>query len=130
MNYFCLPFITSTPTSSVVQVIYIFIIITDCIMVLNCISSYAFLFIYIRKQINKKSLKAVQKRTAALQKFAARMALVIVSTTLTWLPILLLQLIVLLGASVEQFIVLWILFSCIPVNLIIDPILVIINTVK
>ena len=128
MNYFCLPFITSTPSSPAVQGIYISLIITDCILVATSISCYVFLFIYIRKQINKKSLKAVQKRAEALQKFAARMALVILSTTLTWLPILLLQLIILIGTLVQQHIVLWILLSCLPVNLIIDPILVIINT--
>ena len=129
-NYFCLPFITYKPTSVAAKTFYILLLVTDFGLICTCLSCYIFLFVYIRKQIGKKSLKAVQKRTEALQKFAYRMAIVIFSNSLTWTPILLLQLLVLVGMEIQQQIILWVLLSCLPVNLLIDPVLVIRNTFK
>ena len=129
-NYFCLPFITSAPADILVKTIYIFIVSFDCVLICSSIACYIYLFVYIRKQIHNKNLQAIKKRTIALQKFALRMIIVIFSNTLTWSPILLLEAIVLAGVEIQHHIILWILFSFLPVNLLIDPIFVIRNTFK
>ena len=80
--------------------------------------------------MKKKSLKAVRKRTEALQKFALRMAIVILSNSLSWLPLILVQMLVLFEVVIRSQTFLWVVISCLPVNLIIDPILVIRGSVK
>ena len=130
LNYFCLPFLISFPSNILIKVYHITLIIIDCGLILCTIVSYTYLFIYLNKQIGKKSLQAVKKRTEALKKSAIRMAIVILTNCLTWTPVLIQQLIVLSGVDINSQVIMWILLSCLPVNLLMDPIFVIKNTLS
>ena len=129
-NYFCLPFITSNPKQVSIKGFYICLLLLDVFMVSCCIGCYTYLFTYIRRQMNTQSLKDVRKRTKALQRFASRMAIVILSNSLSWLPLIVVQILVLSDVALNVQIFLWVVISCLPVNLIIDPILVIRGTIQ
>ena len=129
-NYFCLPFVTIIPDKIELKIVYYLLIIIDGIMVCSSVSCYTFLFAFTRKRIRDKSLKAVKKGTRVLWKFTFRMAMVIFSDSLTWTPILLMQILVLAGIDIDEKKIMWILLTCLPVNLMIDPIFIIRNLTK
>ena len=129
-NYFCLPFITSNPEQVLIKVFYICLLSLDVFMVTCCIACYTYLFTHIKRQMKNKMLKDIKKRTEALQRFASRMAIVILSNSLSWLPLIVVQILVLFDVALNMQNFLWVVISCLPVNLIIDPILVIRGTIQ
>ena len=126
-NYFCFPFTTSFPSNVLILSLQVIMLMLDCTLVVVCILSYSFLVVYTTKQRKEKALKLISKRQSKLQKFTIRMAVLILSTVFTWIPILCVQLLVLLQIAILPNIYLWCVLVSFPVNLIIDPILLIRN---
>ena len=72
----------------------------------------------------------VTKRNAAVQKFASLMLLLPSSTLLTWIPNIIIQIVILCNVSISPEIPLVIGLMTLTANLIIDPILITINFIK
>ena len=87
-NYFCLPFTTSLSADPLILSIQIVMIIFDVLVVMICIVSYSYLLVFFTKQRRIKALKSVSKRKEKLQKSAIRMTVLILSTSFTWVPVL------------------------------------------
>ena len=124
-NYFCLPFTTSLSADSLMLSRQMVMVIFDLFLVMICIVSYSYLLVFITKQKRIEALKSVSKRKEKLQKFAIRMAVLILSTSFTWVPVLVVQILVVLQVTITPDIYLWCLMVAFPVNLIIDPVLLI-----
>ena len=122
-NYFCLPFLTSKPQSLVSLSVHASLIVLNLLLCLVCVSCHFFLFSYTMKKRQDKELKATKQRDIRLQRFAARMALLILTTLLTWMPSLLLQLICLIRGDVGAEVMFWVILGSFSVNHVFDPIL-------
>ena len=85
---------------------------------------YFILLAYSIKMTNKKGLGASKGRIVALQRFAARNAVVIISTIVTWIPTLIIQTLLVNDIFITSTTVLYTVFSSFSANLIIDPILI------
>ena len=127
-NYLCFPFTTSVPADPWILSLHIIMVTFDCLLVLVCIISYGYLLVFTIRQTKSKTLQSVSKRQKNLQKFAVRMAVLILSMAFTWIPILLIQVLVLLHVTIMPSIYLWCVLVTFPTNMIIDPILLIRNT--
>ena len=75
-------------------------------------------------------LAAIRKRNTALDRFAGRMAVLICTNMLTWIPMIVLQILVATGYPVTPQVFLWIVLCCFSVNLTLDPILVLQGVIK
>ena len=128
-NYFCFPFTTSSPSDPFILSLHIAILLFDSLLVVVCIlcNAYVLVFSIKQKKQTNKTLKAISKWQDRLQKFAIRMAVLILSTVFTWLPILCIQFLVLLEIAILPNIYMWCVLISFPVNLIIDPVLLIRN---
>ena len=125
LNYFCLPFTTSRSADPLILSIQIVVVIFDILFVMICIVSYSYLLVFNSKQKRIKALKSVSKRKDKLRRFAIRMTVFILSTSFTWIPVLVVQILVLFQMTITPDIYLWCLLVTFPVNLIIDPVLLI-----
>ena len=122
-NYFCLSFLTSTPTQLITFLTHTLLVVVKIVLCMICICCYAFLLVYTlqqQKQINLQSIK----RNTVLHKCAARMALLTVSTLFTWIPMLLIQLLILCNVQIPTDVLLWMVLFSLPINLTLDPILI------
>ena len=128
-NYFYLPFTTSLPSDPLILSIQIVMVIVDFLLVLVCIISYSYLLVFITKQRRDKALKSISKRQKKLMRSALRMTVPILSTSFTWIPVLVVQILVLFQVTISPNTYLWCLMMTLPINLIIDPILLIRNMV-
>ena len=106
-------------------------VIFDVLLVTIRIVSYSYLLVFITKQKRIKGLESVSrpKRKEKLQKFAIPMTVLILSTSFTWVPVLVVQILVTLQVTITLNIYLWCLMVTFPVNLIIDPVLLIRSTI-
>ena len=129
-NYFCFPFTTLFASNPLILGSQIAMLILDSLLLLATIVSYLYLLVFAIRRRRNKILQSVGKRREKLQKLAARLTLLILSTVLTWLPILCLQILVLVQITILPTIYLWCILGSLPVNLIIDPILLIRNNLK
>ena len=126
-NYFCFPFTTQFPSDNLIFGLDTVMVIFDRLLLMICIISYGYLLMFTLKRQRNKTLQSVDKRKARLQKLGARFVALILSTVLTWVPILCVQIWVLLQITVSPNIYFWCILVTLPVNLIIDPILLISN---
>ena len=117
----------SFPSDSFILTLQILMVILDSLLVMTCIVSYCFLLSFTIKQKRNKTLRSISKRNQKLQKFAIRMCVIIMSTVFTWVPVLVIQSLVLLQVPVLPQIYFWCVLVTFPVNLIVDPILLIRN---
>ena len=124
-NYFCFPFTTSFPSDPLILGIQIILLVIDCLLVIVSVASHGYLLVFVIKRRMNKALQSVSKRTGKLQKLAVRLTVLIASTVLTWIPILCVQIIVLFQITILPTIYFWCILVSFPVNLIIDPILLI-----
>ena len=124
-NYFCFPFITLFPSDPLILSLQIVMIILDCVLLMVTVVSYCYLLVFTTKRREDRALQSVAKRKNKLQKLGTRLAVVILSTVLTWIPILCVEVLVLLKITVLPNIYFWCILISFPVNLIIDPILLI-----
>ena len=128
-NYFCLPFTTSLSSDPATLSIQVVMVILNFLLVLTCIISYSYLLAFISKQKRNKALKCVRKRQEKLTRSAIRMTVPILSTSLTWFPVLIIQILVLFQVTISPNIYFWCLIVTFAVNLIIDPVLLLRNIV-
>ena len=124
-NYFCLPFLTSSPKRKGTLALHSLLVVMNAVLCLVCCSSYSFLLIHTVRQKRNTHLKAIKERQKTLQKFAMRTTLVITSTLLSWLPSIILQILILCGIQIMPFVVLWIVLVSLFTNVILDPILIV-----
>ena len=124
-NYFCFPFTTALPSEPIVLSLQIATLALDNLLVMVCLVSYGSLLVFTIKEKRSKALKSISTRQERLRKFATRVTILILSTILTWMPILSVQVLVLLRIPIIPDIYLWCVLVSIPVNLIIDPVLLI-----
>ena len=122
-NYFCFPFTTLFPSNSLVLSLRIVILIWDSFLVMITIVSYGYLLAFTIRRGRNKELQFVSKRKEMLQKLEARLTVLILSTVLTWIPVLCLQILVLLHITILPNIYFWCILVSFLINLIIDPIL-------
>ena len=125
-NYFCFPFTTLFPSDPLMFGLHSVTVLFDSLLVMVSIVSYGYLLVFTLKR-RKNALQSMSKRKRKLEKFAARLTVLILSTVLTWLPILCMQVVILLNITVLPTIYLWCILVSFPVNLIIDSILLIRN---
>ena len=126
-NYFCFPFTTLFPSDPLILGSQSVFLISDVILIIVTIVSYVYLLVFTIRRSKNKTLLNVDKRKERLQKLAARLTLLILSTVLTWMPVVCVQIVVLLKITVSPNIYFWCILVSFPINLIIDPILLIRN---
>ena len=126
-NYFCFPFTTSVPSDPLILSLQSASLILDVILIMVSIISYVYLLVFTIRRSKNKTLQNVDKRKERLQKLAARLTILILSTVLTWMPIVCVQIVVLLKITILPDIYFWCILVSFPTTLIIDPILLIRN---
>ena len=126
-NYFCFPFTTLFPSHPLILCLQIVMVLLYNLLVMVCVISYGYLLVFTVRQRRNQTLQSVSKRKSKLQKLGARLTVLILSTVLTWIPVLSVQILVLLKVTISPNIYLWCICVSFPVNLIIDPILLIRN---
>ena len=124
-NYFCLPFIMSVSSSTSSFILDTLLIVLDYCMVTVCVVSHIYLLTFIIKQRSAAMLKGLSKRHNMLQQVALRMTVLIIGSTVTWMPILLIQTVILLDISLQPHAIFWVVLICFPANLILEPLLII-----
>ena len=127
-NYLCLPFTTLLPSNLLILSLKVVMVLLDSLLVMASIFSYGYLLVFVIRRKRSKTLQSVSKRKQKLEKLAARLTVLILSTILTWTPILCTQILVLLQITILPNTYLCCLLASFPVNLILDPILLIKNT--
>ena len=128
LNYFCFPFTTSFPSDTLILSLQSLLLILDFILIIVTIVSYVYLLVFTIRRSQNKTLQCVDKRKERLQKLAARLTVLILSTVLTWIPVVCVQILVLAKITILPDIYFWCILVSFPINLIIDPILLIRNT--
>ena len=126
-NYFCFPFTTLFPSDPLLLGLQIVTLLFDSLLVVVSIVSYSYLLVFTIKRGRNQALQSVSKRKQKLEKFAARLTVLILSTVLTWIPILCMQIVILLQITISPSIYLACILVSFSVNLILDPILLIRN---
>ena len=124
-NYFCFPFTTVFPSDPVILSLQIVLLIFDILLIIVTIASHGYLLAFAIRRSKNKTLQSVGKRKERLQKLGARLSVLILSTFLTWMPIFCVQILVLLKIIILPNIYFWCILVSFPINLIIDPILLI-----
>ena len=124
-NYFCFPFTTVFPSDPVILSLQIVLLIFDILLIIVTIASHGYLLAFAIRRSENKTLESVGKRKKRLQKLGARISVLILSTFLTWMPILCVQILVLLKIIILPNIYFWCILVSFPINLIIDPTLLI-----
>ena len=127
LNYFCFPFTTSFPSDPLILSLQSLVLILDFILIIVTIVSYVYLLVFIIRRSQNKTLQCVDKRKERLQKLAARLTVLILSTVLTWMPVVCVQILVLAKVTILPNIYFWCILVSFLINLIIDPILLIRN---
>ena len=123
-NYFCLPFTTLLSSDPLILCLQSVLLILDIILIIATVVSHSYLLVFLIRRSNKP-LQSVGRRKQNLQKLGARLTVLILSTVLTWIPILCVQLLVMLKITVLPNVYFWCILVSFPINLIIDPILLI-----
>ena len=126
-NYFCFPFTTLFPSDPLILSLQSMLLILDVILLIITIVSYVYLLVFTIRRSKNKTLQNVDKRKERLQKLGARLTVIILSTVLTWMPVVCLQILVLVKITILPDIYFWCILVSFPINLIIDPILLIRN---
>ena len=126
-NYFCFPFTTFFPSDPLILSLQSVLLILDIILIMVTIVSYVYLLVFSIRRSKNKTLQCVNKRKEKLHKFAVRLTILILSTVLTWMPVVCVQILVLVKITILPDIYLWCILVSFPINLIIDPILLIRN---
>ena len=126
-NYFCFPFTTLSPSDPLILGLQSMLLILDVILIIVTIVSYVYLLVFTIRRSKNKTLQNVDKRKERLQKLGARLTVLILSTVLTWMPVVCLQILVLVKITILPDIYFWCILVSFPINLIIDPILLIRN---
>ena len=126
-NYFCFPFTTYFPSDPLILSLQSVLLILDIILIMVTIVSYVYLLVFSIRRSKNKTLQCVNKRKEKLHKFAVRLTILILSTVLTWMPVVCVQILVLVKITILPDIYLWCILVSFPINLIIDPILLIRN---
>ena len=123
MNYFCLPFSSRKSKNNAALAMNVIMMLMDLGMVIMCLSCYTYLFVYVARVKKSMSTNKVKSRNLRLQKCARKMAILILSTSVSWLPVIILQILVLDGVSMPTNAMFWCVLASFPANLVIDPIL-------
>ena len=126
-NYFCFPFTTLFPSDPLILSLQSVLLVLDVILIIATLVSHSYLLVFIIRRRRNKTLQSVGKRKERLQKLAGRLSVLILSTVLTWIPILCVQISVLLKITVLPSIYFWCILVSFPINLGIDPILLVRN---
>ena len=126
-NYFCFPFTTYFPSDPLILSLQSVLLILDIILIMVTVVSYVYLLVFSIRRSKNKTLQCVNKRKEKLQKLAVRLTILILSTVLTWMPVVCVQILVLVKITILPDIYLWCILVSFPINLIIDPILLIRN---
>ena len=96
-------------------------------MVCLCMCLNGYLFLYALRHSRHTNTRLEQDK---LRRFAVRMAVLTITSTTTWLPLLILQFIASSGFPVTPDAFLWTLIISFSFNLILDPILVLQTAIK
>ena len=125
LNYFCFPFTTSFPTDPLILGLQSVLLILDIILIIATIVCHGYLLVFTIRRSKNKTLQNVGKRKERLQKLGARLAVLILSTVLTWIPVVCVQILAFAKITILPNIYFWCILVSFPINLIIDPILLI-----
>ena len=126
-NYFCFPFKTLFPSDPLILTVQIVTLGLDSLLVMVTVISYGYLLVFITKRRRNKALQHLDKRKEKLQKLLTKLTVLILSTVVTWIPMLCVQTLVLLQITILSNVYFWCVLVSFSVNLIIDPILQIRN---
>ena len=94
-NYFCFPFTTLFPSDPLILSFQIVMLILDSLLGMVTIVSCSYLLMFSIRRRKNEALQHVGKSKKNLQKLGIRLTVVILSTILTWIPILSVQVLVL-----------------------------------
>ena len=100
-NYFCFPFTTLFPSDPLILSLQSMLLIFDVILIMVSIVSYVCLLVFTIRRSKNKSLQGVVKRKEILQKLEARFTVLILSTVLTWMPVVCVQILVFMKITVS-----------------------------
>ena len=123
-NYYCLSFQVSKPKHLIVKVFLTCIIIINTSLIAIYIAFQLILFKFIRDHIKQTS--QCFKTKIHGWKIALKLSFMIVSNVVTWTPILVAQLFIMLGPDINPSTLYLILLVSIPSNLLIIPLVMVI----
>ena len=126
-NYFCFPFTTLFPSDPLILSLQSVLLIVDIILIIVSIVCHCYLLVFAIRRSKNKTLQSVGKRKERLQRLGARLSVLVLSTVLTWIPVVCVQILVLAKITILPNIYFWCILVSFPINLIIDPILLIRN---
>ena len=126
-NYFCFPFTTVFLPDPLILSLQSLLLILDIILLIVTFVCHGYLLVFTIRRSRNKTLQSVGKRKERLQKLGARLTVLIVSTVLTFMPVVVVQILVLSKITISPNIYFWCILVSFPINLIIDPILLIRN---
>ena len=124
-NYLCIPFQMSNPEKLAPKVLEISALALNFILLLFCVGSYVFIIVFLYNHSANSQLKTSRNTTAVYKRLAVRMFLVAVGMCMAWVPVLIVQSLIIAGLQVSREVFLWMMFIFFPFNLIIDPIFLI-----
>ena len=120
-NYFCFPFTTLFPSDPLIFSFQIVMLSLDSLLVMATVVSYSYLLVFTTRTRRNKALRHLDKRQEKLQKFLTKLTVLILSTVVTWIPLVCVQSLVLLQITILQNVYFWCILVSFSVNLIIDP---------
>ena len=126
-NYFCFPFTTSFQSDPLILSLKSVLLVLDIILIIVTIVCHGYLLVFTVRRSKNKTLQSVGKCKERLQKLGARLTVLILSTVLTWIPVICVQILVLAKITILPDIYFWCILVSFPINSIIDPILLIRN---
>ena len=128
-NYLCLPFFNKS-SGYISKIFHFLITICNLLFVVIVIISYTYFLQYLSLNYHNNSKHHSQRKKTQIKLLRMRMHMLLLSNNVTWLPLLVLQSVGLLGYTWEQSIILWVVLFSLPLNLILDPFLVVLPTIK
>ena len=130
IDYFCLPFIMSSHQNPVIYAIDISFVMVDFMFASVCIACYSYLLVYVIKKRVSTLFQHTTNRSAMYNKVILRMATLMMTTSCTWIPILVLQIAVLVDVSIHPNVFFLVVIASLSANLTIDPVTIIVSLLK
>jgi len=118
-NYYCLPFQLMKIETPVIVGLQTAVIVLNLLLIASYVMIQVLLFRFIQNHVEqtRETFKSrIQKR-----KIAIRMSCLITSNIVTWVPVLITQLVIMYADDITPSTFLMVIFASLPANLLIDP---------
>ena len=124
-NYLCIPFVSSPAQLVTIHFLHLLVIIIDFLLCALCVCCYSYIYNHVRSHKDIKQLTHIKRRKAVFASFSLRIVFVVVGLCITWIPILVTQVIALSFSRISASVMLWVILMSFSVNLLLNPIMII-----